>query len=103
MLKIKRLQNLCRKRISILTVLEVSSLEGKCVFYRPEHNAKRGSDEVNFEGLEMQKWIIPTDRVQRVDDKNVIICLVMFTYGVMVIKMSKMAYFLYFLLMIAKN
>ena len=55
MLKIKRLQNLCRKRISILTVLEVSSLEGKCVFYRPEHNAKRGSHEVNFEGLEMQK------------------------------------------------
>ena len=44
------------------------------------------------------------DRVQRVDEKNVIICLViMFTYGVMVIKMSKMAHFLYFLLMIAKN
>ena len=60
--------------------------------------------EVNFEGLEMQKWNIPTDRVQRVDEKNVIICLViMFTYGVMVIKMSKMAHFLYFLLMIAKN
>ena len=55
MLKIKRLKSLCRKRISILTVLEVSSLEGKCVFYRPEHNAKRGSHEVNFEGLEIQK------------------------------------------------
>ena len=60
--------------------------------------------EVNFEGLEIQKWNIPTDRVQRVDEKNVIICLViMFTYGVMVIKMSKMGHFLYFLLMIAKN
>ena len=41
--------------------------------------------EVNFEGLEMQKSNIPMDRVQRVDEKNVIICLViMFTYGVMV-------------------
>ena len=46
--------------------------------------------EVNFEGLEMQKWNIPTDRVLRVDKKNVIICLViMFTYGVMVIKNVK--------------
>ena len=65
---------------------------------------KGDSIEVNFEGLEMQNWNIPTDRVQREDEKNVIICLViMFTYGVMIIKMSKMAHFLYFLLMIAKN
>ena len=33
--------------------------------------------EFNFEVLEMQKWNIPTDRTQRVDEKNgVIICLV---------------------------
>ena len=25
--------------------------------------------ELNFEGLEMQKWHIPTDRAQRVDEK----------------------------------
>ena len=38
------------------------------------------------------------------DEKNGAICLViMFTPGVMVIKMLKMAYFLYFLLMTAKN
>ena len=43
MLKIKSLQSLRRKKISMLTVLEVSSLEGKCVFYRSEHNAKGGS------------------------------------------------------------
>ena len=43
MLKIKSLQSLRRKKISMLTVLEVSSLEGICVFYRPEHNAKGGS------------------------------------------------------------
>ena len=34
----------------------LSSLTYKCVFYRPEHNAKGGEGmELNFEGLEMQK------------------------------------------------
>ena len=54
--------------------------------------------ELNFEGLKMQNWNIPTDRAERVDEKNVVICLViMFTSRVMVNKMSKMAqfYFLY--------
>ena len=52
----------------------------------------------------MQKWKIPTDRAQRLDEKNGIICLVMmFALGVMVIKMSKMAHLLYFLLMPADN
>ena len=60
--------------------------------------------ELNFEGLQMLKWNIPTDRAQRVDGKNGVICLVIiFTPQVMVIKMPKMAYFLYFLLMPAKN
>ena len=44
------------------------------------------------------------DRAERVDEKNGVICLViMFTPGVMVIKISKMTHFLYFLLMPAKN
>ena len=44
------------------------------------------------------------DRAQRVDEKNEVIYLVIvFTLGVMVIKMSKMVHFLYFLLMPAKN
>ena len=52
----------------------------------------------------MQKLNLPTDRAQRVDEKNGIICLViMLASGVMVIKMSKMAHFLYFLLMPANN
>ena len=44
-------------------------------------------------------------RAQRVDEKNGVICLVVvFTPGVMVITMSKMAHFLSFLLlMTAKN
>ena len=53
--------------------------------------------EFNFEGHEMQKWNIPTDRAQKVDQKNGIICLViMFTPGCMVIKMSQMAHFFAF-------
>ena len=44
--------------------------------------------ELNFEGLEMQKWNKPTHRTQRVDDKNGVICLViMFIPKVVVIKM----------------
>ena len=46
----------------------------------------------------MQKWNISTYRAQRVDEKNDVICLVMFTSKVMVIRMSKMAYLMYFLL-----
>ena len=60
--------------------------------------------ELNLEGLEMQKLNMPTDRAQSLDTKNGVICLViMFTPRVMVIKMSKMAHSLYFLLMAAKN
>ena len=41
---------------------------------------------------------------QRVDEKNVVICLVIiFTPGVMDIKMSKMAHFFYFLQTTAKH
>ena len=36
--------------------------------------------ELNFEGLKMQKWNVPTDWVRIVDEKNGVICLVtMFT------------------------
>ena len=57
----------------MLAGLKVPSLACKCVFYRPEHNAKGGmvgeGMELNFEGLEIQKWNIPTDRAQRVNKK----------------------------------
>ena len=44
------------------------------------------------------------DRAQAVDLKNGVVCLViMVTPGVMVIKMSKMADFLYFQFMTAKS
>ena len=44
------------------------------------------------------------ERAQRVDKKNKVICLViMFPPRVMIIKMLRMADFLYFLLMIAKK
>ena len=38
----------------------------------------------------MQKWNIPTDRAQRMGEKNRVICLVItFTPGIMVIKNVK--------------
>ena len=87
----------------MLTELKVSFLVRKCVFYR------RGDPmELNFEGLEMQKWNIPTNRAKeqmkkKKKKKNRASCLViMLTPGVMVIKMCKMAHFLCFLLMPAK-
>ena len=50
----------------MLTGLKVSSLACKCIFYRTKQNAKGG---MNFEGLEMQKWNMLTDRDWRVDEK----------------------------------
>ena len=35
--------------------LKMLSLFFKCVFYRPEHNAKGGPMKMNFEGLKIQK------------------------------------------------
>ena len=55
--------------------------------------------ELNFEGLKMQELNIPTEQAEWVDVKNA----VMVTPRVMVVKLSKLAYFLYFLLMVAKN
>ena len=43
--------------------------------------------ELNCEALEMQKWNIPTERVQGIYEKNGVICpFTMFTPRVMVIK-----------------
>ena len=48
--------------------------------------------------------MIPTDRVKKLGETYGVICLfIMFTPRVMLIKMSKMAHFLHFLLMTAKN
>ena len=78
----------------MLAGLNGSSLASKCLFYRPEHNVRGDPMILNFKDLEMQKWNIPMDRTQRVDEKNGVICLViMFTSGVMVIKMSKIPNF----------
>ena len=59
---------------------------------------------MNFEGVEIQKSNVPTERAQRVDEKNRAIFLVIrFIPRVIVIKMPKIVHLLYFLLMIAKN
>ena len=86
------------------TDFKVSSLASKCLFYRPEHSANEGPLKLNFEGLGMERLNKPMGSTQRVDGKNWFICLViMFTSRAMVIKMSKMSLFLYFLLTAAKE
>ena len=51
---------------------------------------------LNFEGLEMQKWNIPTERAQRVDKKNGVICLIiMFTPRIAVIIDIKGLFFVF--------
>ena len=52
--------------------------------------------KLNFEDLEMQKSNVPTDGTQRVDKLSYLLSAI-------VIKMSKMAYSLYFLLMTTKS
>ena len=53
--------------------------------------------ELNFEGLEMQKLNILTDRVEGVDEKNGFICLVIsLSSTVMAIKMSQWLIFCIF-------
>ena len=73
-----------RKRISTLTGLKVPSLACKPVFYTNyDIMQKENSMELNLEGLEMQKWNIPTDRIQRSGKKNRVIHLFeMFTLWV---------------------
>ena len=44
----KSQQSIYRKRISMLTGLKVLSLTCKCVFYRPEHNAKGRPQGIEF-------------------------------------------------------
>ena len=78
----------------MLTTLGRLSLPYQCVFYRPENNVKQ---ELNLEVLDMQKWNIQTDRAQKVDEKYGFIWLViMFTPGLMTIKISKMAHLFLF-------
>ena len=48
MLYTKSLEVLHREGISMLTGLKVSSLTCKCVFYRPELNAKAGTHRIEF-------------------------------------------------------
>ena len=85
----------------MLTGLKMLSLTCKCVFYRPEHNAKGRAGGIEFtrSSNAKKKRNISTGRAHRVDEKNGVICLnIMFTLRVMVIKMSKMADFCIFCL-----
>ena len=58
----------------MITGLKVSPLPCKCAFYKPEHNAKGGRHEIEYEDQEMQKWNIQKNGVQRADEEKRVIC-----------------------------
>ena len=67
----------------------MSSLVCKCVNFTDQNIIQKGGGThgTDFGGLEMEKWNTQTDRAQRVDQKNGVICLVIiFNSRVMVIK-----------------
>ena len=60
--------------------------------------------KMNFDYFQIQKWMLQTVRVEKVDEKNAVICLVsMFHSWVMVLKLSKKCIFWNFVLTSAKN
>ena len=76
--------------------LKVSSLVRKYVFYRPDLTGKRVAHGTKIKLLKFKN--ILTNKAQRVVEGNEVICLVIFSPRVMVIKISRMAHFMYFLL-----
>ena len=53
--------------------------------------------KMNFDYFQIQKWMLQTVRVEKVDEKNGVICLVsMFPSWVMVHQLSKKVHFLQF-------
>ena len=60
--------------------------------------------KMNFEYFQIQKWILQTVRLEKVDEKNGVIFLVsMFPSWVMVLKLSKKSIFCNFVLTSARN
>ena len=50
---------------------------------------------MSFDYFQMQKWMLQTARAEKVDEKSGVICLIsMFSYWVMVCKLSKKVHFL---------
>ena len=50
--------------------------------------------KMNLDYFQIQEWILQSDRVEKVDEENGVICLVfMFPFWVMVLKLSKKVHF----------
>ena len=82
----------------------MSSFAYKCVFYRAKHHAKWGSYRSKFWRSWNAKMKYTSGQSSKYRLKTGVNFLaIMLTPGVMVIKMSKMAHFLYFLLMTASE
>ena len=59
---------------------------------------------MNFDYFQIKKWMLQTVRVEKVDEKNWVVCLVsMFPSWVMVCKLSRKVHFLQFCADLSKN
>ena len=70
---------------------------------KPLKFLSRGLSEKTHKGFISKPFKLSVYRAQRVDEKNGVIRLVMLTLRVMVIRMSKMVHFMYFLMNTAKH
>ena len=60
--------------------------------------------KMNFAYFQIQKWILQTVRLEKVDEKNGVICLVsLFPSWVKVLKLSKKVHFLQFCACLSKK
>ena len=63
------------------------------VFYRPEWTEVINL-KMNLKYFQIQKWMLEADRAEKVDEKNVVICVVfIFSSWVMILKLSKKCIF----------
>ena len=63
------------------------------VFYRPEWTEVINL-KMNLKYFQIQKWMLEADRAEKIDEKNVVICVVfIFPSWVMILKLSKKCIF----------
>ena len=70
-------------------------LAKNCVFFQTKLDRREDHSKINFDYFQIQKWMLQTVWVERVDEKNGIICPVsIFLTWVMVLKLYKKVHFL---------
>ena len=90
------ISKVCKFLIEKGYLCQVSSLACKCVFYRPKHYANGRPHGIEFS----MTW---NAKMKYTNRARVICLVIIFNHRVLVLKVSKIAHFLYLPLMTAKN